>query len=401
MQRRTEGWFALAMVAGAVVVAAVVGRSCNAIGSRDTRPSTFVTGPEGASALAEALGRLGVEVSRYRRRLGELPRVDADGDRVAMVVLQPSLPLGPSEVRALVEWQQGQAQGDLVLAGSSAQPAMACFGWSVGPALVDPVEVRSASGQVLEVTRLLVPSDSTLVTDSTLAGHGDPEICKVPPALEADTLWRGADGQVAMVRVRTAPGGASVLLAPEVGPFRNRALRDRELGAEVLGLFAGRYDRVWFDERHHGFRDTGSLPTTVLAWSRTSPWGWAVWQLLAVGLLALLVAAVRFGPVRPGVERQRRSPLEHVRALAAALAARRGHDIAIAALLRGLRRRLQPGVAPGRDPREWLVELQQHTRAPGARAAAARLAALTAPGQDSTAVLRAAHAVEDLWQELR
>jgi hypothetical protein len=120
--------------------------------------------------------------------------------------------------------------------------------------------------------------------------------------------------------------------------------------------------------------------------------------------VALLCSGIRFGPARPGIVRTRRSPLEHVRALAVALSAARGHDEAIAAIVRGLRRRLAPAALRGRAPadwKRWLAELERPGSSPAVRASLASLKALTRPGQPSASVLRAANAVEDLWQDLR
>src|SRR5438034_6802331 len=58
--------------------------------------------------------------------------------------------------------------------------------------------------------------------------------------------------------------------------------------------------------------------------------GWAILQLLGVALVALAVAAVRFGPARSVIERRRRSPLEHEEALAAGLEGAGGVDTAVA-----------------------------------------------------------------------
>jgi hypothetical protein len=159
---------------------------------------------------------------------------------------------------------------------------------------------------------------------------------------------------------------------------------------------------VYVDEYHQGFRQGGSLGAEVLAWSRRSPWGWVAWQLAAVGLLALLASAIRFGPAVPVIERKRRSPLEHVRALATALAAARGHDVAVRLMVRGLRRRLSQDVRPERQPiDDWLAALGDRVRTPRARAAARTLTQLIIPPQPADAVLRAAHAVEEVWQEQR
>ena len=103
----------------------------------------------------------------------------------------------------------------------------------------------------------------------------------------------------------------------------------------------------------------------ALDWSTRSPWGWVVWQLAAVGVIALLASGVRFGPVRRAIERRRRSPLEHVRALATALAAARGHDVAVRLMVQGLRRRLSRG---GRPARARPGRLAREPRALGADA---------------------------------
>ena len=111
---------------------------------------------------------------------------------------------------------------------------------------------------------------------------------------------------------------------------------------------------------------------------------------------------VRFGPVRSVIRRTRRSPLEHVRALATALQAARGHDVAVELLVRGLRRRLSRDGRAGREPAaDWLASLAERTRSPRARAAAVRLRELTRPRRSVDDVRAAANAVEDVWQELR
>jgi hypothetical protein len=102
------------------------------------------------------------------------------------------------------------------------------------------------------------------------------------------------------------------------------------------------------------------------------------------------------------IDRKRRSPLEHVRALATALRAARGHDVAVKLLVRGLRRRLSRDGRLTRDPVDrWVAQLQDRVRTPRARAAVARLGAFTRPGASAEDVLAAANAVEEVWQELR
>src|SRR2546430_8442715 len=98
--------------------------------------------------------------------------------------------------------------------------------------------------------------------------------------------------------------------------FPGRGMCDEPLGSAAVV----RRRIFFFFQAEDGIRDltvTGvqtcalpicSLAALVLAWSLRSPWGWAAWQLTAVGLLALGFGAVRFGPPRAGLERRRRSP---------------------------------------------------------------------------------------------
>jgi hypothetical protein len=126
-----------------------------------------------------------------------------------------------------------------------------------------------------------------------------------------------------------------------------------------------------------------------------------------VGLLALAAASIRFGPVRPAPERRRRSSLEHVRALATVLTAARGHDLAIELMVQGLRRRLSrhphagPEAGLRADPRPWLRDLARRTRSARVRETVESLSRMTAGPQGNLAVLQAANAVEDVWEDLK
>ena len=126
-----------------------------------------------------------------------------------------------------------------------------------------------------------------------------------------------------------------------------------------------------------------------------------MWQLAAVGLVALVASGVRFGPVRTAIERRRRSPMEHVRALATALAAARGHDVAVRLMIQGLRRRLSRGTRTTHDLEAWLTELGPAVRTPRGQEALESLGATLRQSPDADSVLVAANAVETLWEELK
>jgi hypothetical protein len=185
--------------------------------------------------------------------------------------------------------------------------------------------------------------------------------------------------------------------------FSNRLVRASGTGPFVLDLVVGRYTRIVVDEYHHGFDASGSLAGAAFDWSLHSPWGWAVWQLVAVGVIALIAAGVRFGPARRIIERRRRSPLEHVRALATALAAARGHDVAVRLIVQGLRRRLGQGgkAEKGGIPATWLESIAPGVQTPRGQAALTRLSAISGREAALEEVLEAADDVETLWEELK
>ena len=245
----------------------------------------------------------------------------------------------------------------------------------------------------------LAPHGKRRIVDS--AGYeGRKVACDVPSPIQVDTLLTTRRGQAVILRL-TLPGDRAVTLVAEDRLFRNRAMRHTAAGSEMLALVAPRYRRMVVDEYHHGYQAAGSLGGAALSWSTRSPWGWLVWQLAAVGVIALLASGVRFGPVRTAIERRRRSPMEHVRALATALAAARGHDVAVRLMIQGLRRRLSRGARATPDLEAWLAELGPAVRTPRGREALDSLSAMIRRSPDADSVLVAANAVETLWEELK
>ena len=113
------------------------------------------------------------------------------------------------------------------------------------------------------------------------------------------------------------------------------------------------------------------------------------------------MAAVRFGIPSSAIERRRRSPLEHVNALAAGLAGAGGAETGVRLIVAGLRRRLsRGGHVPAGDAGPWLAQLELALPTERGRRAVRRLRdILNRPGGDER-VLAAAQAVEDVWQDL-
>ena len=397
----------LVLVLFFIVAVAVVGLNSRAGADSNipVPPSTYLSGPDGASGLAEALERMGVRVDRWRRNYRFLEAADTASPAPLFVVLGPS-GLEDTEARALLD--RARRRGPVLVSGPGAIPFMRCFGWSTIPRGLDSIAVRTpgtaTSPQAAWVRWVLVPAGhDTVETDREQNYAGVARAPCTAKVLGTDTLVETAGRRPVLLRIWMAKGnGYPVFVLSDPDLVSNAVLRKSDAGPDLLRLFASAGAGVRFDEYHHGFDEGGDLLDAVLAWSGRSPWGWGAWQLIIVGLIALVAAMPRTGPIREVIRRKRRSPLEHVRALATALRAARGHDVAVELLVRGLRRRLSRTGRPGREPvAAWLAHLQDRVRTPRARAAAARLGALTRPGRSAVDVLAAANAVEDVWQELR
>lgn len=399
MRPRTEAAIGLGALLALMALGAALGQRENPPEKQDPRASSYISGPRGTRALAEALGRMHVRIERFRSSPRQL-HPTGDSDRTLLAILDPIAGFPAAETREVLEWHQSSGGGDLLLAGLGTAGLMRCFGFQPDERLVDSVQVK-APGEWPKPGAVLAASPDSIVDSSRVADTGIWS-CAVPPYIRVDTLLTSTTGRVLAVRLVRADMDRQILLLADASTMRNRALRETDSGPWALQLLAGTYRRVIFEEAHQGFGTGGSLSDATLTWSFRSPWGWVAWQLALVGLVMLFAGAFRFGPIRSVIQRKRRSPLEHVRALATALAAARGHDVAIAAVVQGLRRRLMPAGQRGRtDWKQWVERLAQNVRSRRALDAAASLKSLTRPGQPPEGVLRAANAVEDVWEELR
>jgi hypothetical protein len=395
MRPRTE----LALAVGIVLALGIL---VTAIGSRGARPededvrrSTYLAGPFGARGFAEAAERIGIRVARHRSRTRNLSDIGAADRRAMYAVLDPAAALSPLDG---LELTRVVAQGgSLLLAGRGTTAAMACYGYATIPA---PGAAAMIGRDTIEAWATLARLPDSVARRRGVIEDGSDVSCGPIPA-RVETVLTTIEGTPVALRLAPDSGGTVTLVA-DGGLFGNRALRETAAGEFALGLVAGRASRLIVDEYHHGFGPGGGMLAALTDWLGDSPWGWAVLHLAAVSVLALLAGAIRFGPARHVIPRRRRSALEHVRALANALAAARGHDEAIGLLIRGLRRRLaRPGEKVRGDAREWLSDLAARVTSPPSQVAVATLQSLSRGRADAGGVLRAAHAVEDVWQDLK
>ncbi len=407
MSRRLELWLALAL-ALAVSVAIAAGTRSTAP-QFDLRASSLLSGPLGSRAVYDVLARLRVPVERRRTPLFDFARAASRGTPPAeLVVLDPPRSLYAAELARVVQFVQA---GGRVVAAGSGGGITGCVGWRTKNEEVFllrdtfPVVSPVPSLTLPPVADFLKPRRDDVAAESRLRVRGGPieeNACATLSPTAQDTLLRLTDGRPAVLRLDYR-GGGSVTLVADPGYFRNRLWRAGDVPYFVTPLIVpARRGRVVWDEYHQGFGRGRSMTGVVMGWLVGTPGGWVILQLAGVLVVGLAVAAVRFGPARRSVTTRRRSPLEHLEALAAGLEGAAGADTAVALTVAGLRRRLgRTGLLRPDEQQSWLAALELALPTVRGRDAVRRLQRiLTQPGGAERA-LAAAQAVEDVWEQLR
>src|SRR5438445_2088052 len=399
MSRRPELWWVLFLAAAVAVAAVAALRRGAPSADVDHRTSAFLSGPRGSKALYDVLGRLRFAVERRRAPLFDLTRATARRPDV-LLVLGPVIPLLPAELAQVVRFVRA---GGSVVAAAGGGGIGRCAGWrphdAPSPFLEDTIRVRPPHPGLA-----LPPVANVLEPAVAPEQQSKVDECRLLVPGGQDTLLASWDRRPVALRLRYA-GGGSITLWADQDYFRNSAWRAGNVPYFVAPLLAPTHPGliVW-DEYHQGFGEEVSLAGVTLDWLVGTPGGWALLQLVGVLLVALAVAAVRFGPARPVVERRRRSPLEHLEALAAGLEGAAGVDTAVQLTVAGWRRRLsrtgRERTPPGGE-RQWLAALELALPTPRGRAAVRRLAGYVSEPGGGERVLAAAQAVEDVWEELR
>jgi hypothetical protein len=147
-------------------------------------------------------------------------------------------------------------------------------------------------------------------------------------------------------------GRGRVVVAADPDLLRNDVLRVCRWGADVAAIRileyasadapnGGRRERLVFDEYHQGYGEQPGTVRGIVTYLRRTASGHLVLQLAAAGLLFVFAAGPRLLPPRAAERIERRSPLEHVDALARAYRAVGATRTATARLLHGVRRRVE------------------------------------------------------------
>lgn len=409
---------------GLVGVALTVGLLLVPAGSwvaLDQRRSSLRTTPDGLAAWSISLKELGVPTRpRYRSLTDDPPRGRA------LVLMEPILAPTPEEVHELLEWVR---EGGLLIhspaidSGVMDSVGVRLSVWSGGEAEgVDgeTSEIDNAEGERAE--------GETDRGESPEDGAGDPR--GVPPGSFAEHPWTAGlagerDGTVWLVEpepgavegwtsltrfpgprgdrasLAWAPvGRGGVLILSEAQDLANESLGSspvaRATSRAVLDLLAPE-DTLVFSEYHQGLDGRRGLLRESLGMARESGLGRFFLHLALVGVLAFALARRGLGAPLPSVGEDRRSPREHVDALAGILRTADARRSAADRLVRGASRRMgieTPVEAGPGAPGDTVDLVERWTRSGGARGPArAALEALRSRPVDLMALSRALDAI--------
>ena len=376
--------------------------------SGDPRLSTRLTGAQGARLLYELADRLGWRVAQ--RDSAALP-VGGAG-RTIHAVLAPTMPLTSIETHRLLERVRA---GDALLyvLNGDADP------------MADSLRVRTAGGG-----SLVVPEP--IRRGAPACGPGRDGAVPLWWDWEAHLFqlrWRGrvppaltVFAQVRVIELRrrraadTLPptaagfpyGKGRIVVVADPDLLRNDVVRVCAFRADLVAVRALEYlsrtesgartrDLVVFDEHHHGFGPRrGTVRAITLYVSRT-PSGHLLAQLVLAGLLWLLAAGPRTLVPPDPIRVERRSPLEHVGALAVAYEQVSATRTVTSRLLHGLRRRVEHAsrVARTHSDDDFLTFVATRSPARANDVALVRRALATPlPRRELTAVGDALHRIE-------
>jgi Domain of unknown function (DUF4350) len=307
MKFSRDGWLAIGVVSLLILVTIAA-----AVQQTPTIPYLSTSSAaDGTLALKLWLADLGYPSSNDVLSTFQPPQ-DAD----LLLILQPLIAISDSEWSVLDQRVQNGAT--LILAGDNGQTQQAFAHYGFSPSLLE------------QQTALLTVQDPLLTSplpESPIPVKSNFALLR--PRSDFVTLL-AVGGQPVLVSFDK--GAGRIILSATPDPFSNLALKDPLTASLVLNLVSltVHRDKVWFDEWHHGLQASGQIVGPD-QWLRQTPLGHALLFLVGAVFLALLLQGRAFGrPVPLPAEIKRRSPLEHVTAIAN-LSRKAGHRNAVLA----------------------------------------------------------------------
>ena len=328
-------------------------------------------GPGGARALHDLMARLGWRVERR-----DLPFTRSLDSTAVYAVLDPPVLVTASEAHDLLQVVRAGA-GLLVVApgngpladslgishttlgGVVARSDQAPEGFCPD-SLNRPGLITWPDGHVnswwLQTRRRADTVFLRVRTDSGVAG-------RMGVAIGADSATEGRLSRPGIAGYTLGRGRVVAVADPDL--LRNDVLRVCRWNAGPTAVAALHWlaptatRRLVFDEYHQNPNVEAAPMRAVSRALVAQPWGRTMLALAAAGLLLLVALAVRPVTPAPRLTVERRSPLEHVSALARAYAQAGATRLVIRRLVRGLRRRHAIGAASRGDDTRFLNSLAQ------------------------------------------
>lgn len=221
----------------------------------------------------------------------------------------------------------------------------------------------------------------------------------VRPTTQADPqfLSRASSENGTVVATMTRGRGRVHIVAGPY-PLSNAGLPEADNLALVQNLLAGlpAGARIGFDEYHHGYGVGSNIADLALR----SPWGWALFYLAGLTLVASILGGRRFGRPLPVPPAPPQAPAEYARALGDRWRKGNARDFAQAHVAERLKRDLAApfGLDPTSDDAAFVAALD--ARRPDLAAdCAALLAALHAPTKNDAALVTLVQRAASLRQQ--
>ncbi len=361
-----------------VVLAAVLLLTPEVVGNAyEQRLSTHATSPGGGSGIYEVTSRLGWPVKRK-----ETPITAPLDTNAVYAELGPVIPLSDADAAALLDAVRRGAGLIMVAAdsgdplsdslhvrrNSTGHPVTIVPADTVGCG-VDPTLPALSFGTYMwslgSSNGHQLPGDTvTFIADEQLGPR--PRPARQQPHLDPlssaftgefiETTGMSSDGQQAVEHTVPAVlglplGRGRVLAVSDPDFLRNDVIRrcHRDIGVRMVRAIdwvsRGKRPPLIYDEYHQGFGDHADVFVASMHFLSATPLGHTILQALLGGLLLIIALGVRAIPPRAVRHIERRSPLEHVDALARAYEQIGATQTAVRRLVRGLRRRHDRGGA--------------------------------------------------------
>jgi hypothetical protein len=358
---RRDTILVVALVAILIALAALAGAQGGEGGDEgDPRASTYIRSPGGLAALYWTFQELRMPVARRTD-----PLIDADSIRGTLAIVGAlETPTGAEMGEVAEHLRRG---GTLLFVSAAYDFGGAPYDTlGLRPVWLDGVSPwEEEGGRTAVTTRPHRWTQGVRSVQGFRRAFSDTSAVLRRPGTE--TLL-AVDGKP--VAITFPVGEGRVIAISDPRPLTNARLRRSGAALLVVRAVAEAGDTLFFDEYHQGFSGEGSLRGGTLSMIRRFVTGAVAVQLLVVVALLMWAGARRFGaPLLPPPAR-RRSPLEHVEALAGAYRQAGARRTVRRLLMAGMARRLGRRTPPDERAAAEMLERMARQSPVGGEAAA-------------------------------